>query len=36
MIRGEKSEGVVLAAEDGEIISFVTLDRGVRSGSRVR
>ncbi len=36
VIGGEKSEGMLLAAEDGETVSLVTLDREVRGGSKVK
>ncbi|MFQ6136321.1 MAG: methionine--tRNA ligase [Candidatus Hydrothermarchaeales archaeon] len=36
VIKGEKSEGMLLAAVSGDEVSLVTVDRGVESGSKVR
>ncbi len=36
VIRGEKSEGMLLAAVAGDKISLITLDRDVESGSQVK
>jgi methionine--tRNA ligase beta chain len=35
VIKGEKSEGMLLAAIDGDTISILTPDKDVSSGSRV-
>ena len=34
-IRGVRSEGMLLAADDGEIVSVLTVDKKVRLGARV-
>ncbi len=36
VIRGEKSEGMLLASSDGEAFSVITTDRKVKDGSPVR
>ena len=35
-IRGVESQGMLLAADDGENLSLVTLDRDLASGAKVR
>ncbi|RMF91015.1 MAG: methionine--tRNA ligase, partial [Methanobacteriota archaeon] len=35
VIRGERSEGMLLAALDGEVISLLTPDKDVSPGSKV-
>ena len=35
-IRGVKSEGMLLAAQEGDVVSLLTVDKPVSSGSGVR
>ena len=35
MLRGVESQGMLLAAGDGEVLSLVTMDKDVPSGSRI-
>lgn len=35
-IRGQVSQGMLLAAQDGEVVSFLTPERSVAAGSKVR
>lgn len=34
-IRGIKSEGMLLAAQDGDSISLITVDRDIKEGSKI-
>ncbi len=34
-IRGVRSEGMLLAADDGEVVSILTIDKDVKVGARV-
>ncbi|MGE3165660.1 MAG: hypothetical protein AB7O52_12190 [Planctomycetota bacterium] len=36
VIRGQESQGMLLAAQDGAIVSFLTPERAVGAGSKVR
>ena len=34
-IRGVKSEGMILAADDGETVSLITVDKEVKPGAKI-
>jgi methionyl-tRNA synthetase len=35
-LMGVKSEGMLLAAEDGKIVSILTIEKSVKPGAKVR
>jgi methionine--tRNA ligase beta chain len=35
ILRGVKSEGMLLAAQDGQVVSLLTVDKDVKPGSKI-